>query len=464
MKEKQTILQRIGGFFAWLGRDLKDIGVTFAEGDFRTRISYVIMGFGQLLRGQIVRGVTMLALEGGLLYFIFGFGAAYIKDLFTLGTSGRGFNPDGTVTYGDNSFFILLYSILTIIAVLAFLFVWRVNVRQNRQAQLLLEEGKQLPTNRKDLHSLLDENFDKTLLALPCLGIFVFTVVPIIFMICVAFTNYDYNHQPPAQLFTWVGLENFRNIFSVGGDGFGSTFFTVLGWTLIWAFFATFLNYFLGMAVAILINQKGIKFKKLWRTILVMTIAVPQFVSLLYIGKMFAADGLVNSYLMKWGMIRRAIPFWTNPLYAKILIILINLWVGIPYIMLIATGLLMNIPADLYESAKIDGATPWQMFWSITLPYMLFVTGPFLLTQFIGNLNNFNVIYLLTQGGPQSMKLTGGAGYTDLLVTWLYKMTINDTNYKMAAVIGIMVFVVTAVISLVVYNFLPSVKDEEGFQ
>lgn len=462
MKQKNT--EGIGAFFRGMGSDFKEIGVTFAEGDFKTRISYLIMGFGQLLRGQFVRGITMLALEAGLLYFIFGFGAGYLKDILTLGTSGRGFNPDGTVTYGDNSFFILLYSILTIIAILAFLFVWRVNVRQNREAQLILAEGKKLPTNARDLHSLLNENFDKTLLALPCLGIFVFTVVPIIFMICVAFTNYDYNHQPPAQLFTWVGLENFRNIVSVGGDGFGSTFFTVLGWTLIWSFFATFLNYFLGMAVAILINQKGIKFKKLWRTILVVTIAVPQFVSLLYVGKMFAADGLVNSYLKNWGFITRSIPFWTNPMYARILIILINLWVGIPYIMLIATGLLMNIPADLYESAKIDGATPWQMFWSITLPYMLFVTGPFLLTQFIGNLNNFNVIFLLTQGKPQSQRLTGGAGYTDLLVTWLYKMTINDTNYKMAAVIGIMVFVVTAVISVVVYNFLPSVKDEEGFQ
>ena len=104
------------------------------------------------------------------------------------------------------------------------------------------------------------------------------------------------------------------------------------------------------------------------------------------------------------------------------------------------------------------------MFRSITLPYMLFVTGPFLLTQFTGNLNNFNVIYLLTKGQPQSMRLTDNAGQTDLLVTWLYKMTVTDTNYKMAAVIGIMVFLVTAVVSLVVYNMLPSVKDEGGFQ
>lgn len=454
----------ISNFFKWIGADLKDIGTTFANGDWKTRVSYLIMGFGQLMRKQYARAIAFFGLEVLFIYYMVAFGAKYLVDFGTLGTHGRGFNPDGTVSYGDNSFFILLYSLLSIVAIAAFIFVWRLNVRQNRDAQLLLAKGKKLPTTKQDLHSLLDENFDKTLLALPLLGIFVFTVLPIIFMICVAFTNYDYNHQPPAQLFTWVGLENFKNLFSMGTTGFGKTFGTVLSWTLVWAFFATFLNYFLGMGVAILINKKGIKFKKLWRTILVMTIAVPQFVSLLYVGKMFAADGLVNAYLMKWGIVERAVPFWTNPTYAKILIIVINCWIGIPYLMLIATGLLMNIPEDLYESARIDGANPFQMFMKITLPYMLFVTGPYLLTQFTGNLNNFNVIFLLTQGGPQSMNLTGGAGYTDLLVTWLYKLTVQDTDYKMAAVIGIMVFLVTAVISLVVYNVLPSVKDEEGFQ
>ena len=369
-----------------------------------------------------------------------------------------------TTVFGDNSFLILLFSVLTLFITVLFIIIWYINVKNNYESQLKLEAGKKLPTNKQDLSSLLDHNFDKTLLAIPVFGVFIFVVVPIIFMILVAFTNYDMNHQPPTNLFTWVGFENFKNLLSIGGSGFGSTFFTVLGWTLIWAFFATFLNYFGGMAVAILINKKGIKFKKLWRTILVMTIAVPQFVSLLYVGKMFAKDGLINGYLMKWGVIDQAIPFWTDPTLAKIMIIVINVWVGIPYVMLITTGLLMNIPEDLYESARIDGANPWQMFVKITLPYMLFVTGPYLLTSFTGNLNNFNVIYLLNTGSPLSTELTGGAGRTDLLITWLYKLTVNDTNYRMAAVIGIMVFVVTAVISLVVYNVLPSVKDEEGFQ
>ncbi len=116
------------------------------------------------------------------------------------------------------------------------------------------------------------------------------------------------------------------------------------------------------------------------------------------------------------------------------------------------------------RSARIDGANAFQTFRKITLPYMLFITGPFLLTQFIGNLNNFNVIYLLNQGKPLSVNLSNNAGSTDLLVTWLYKMTVNDSNYRLAAVIGIMVFLVTAVISLIAYNTMPSVKDEEGFQ
>ena len=136
--------------------------------------------------------------------------------------------------------------------------------------------------------------------------------------------------------------------------------------------------------------------------------------------------------------------------------------------MLIATGILMNIPQDLYESARIDGAKPVQQFTKITLPYMLFITGPYLLTSFTGNMNNFNVIYLLTGGGPTNASIsTGGAavGHTDLLITWLFKITMEGGNkYYMASVVGILVFLVVAVISLVVYSLLPSIKNEEDFQ
>ena len=450
-------------FFEAIGDGFKTIGVTFAEGDIKTKLSYLIMGLGPILRGQILIGAALLACEALFFWFMFGFGWKYLSKITTLGTVATQKIKRKTV-YGDNSFLILLFGVLAVFALIALIALWYINIKENRKEELILKEGKKLPTNKESFLSLFDKNFDKTLLALPVTGVFIFTVLPIVFMILVAFTNYDKNHQAPTNLFTWVGLENFKNLVSFSSGGLGPTFVQVLLWTLAWAFIATFVDYFLGLAVAILINKKGIKFKRLWRTILVVTIAVPQFVSLLYVMKMFANDGLINGYLLKWGIIKNYIPFWTNPWLARFTIIVVNIWIGIPYMMLIATGLLMNIPEDLYESAKIDGANGWQMFRSITLPYMLFVTGPFLLTQYTGNLNNFNVIYLLTQGKPQSMSLAERAGNTDLLVTWLYKMTVTDTNYKMAAVLGIVVFIVTAIISLGVYNMLPSVRDEEGFQ
>ena len=446
-----------------IGSETSDIINTFVRGDWKTRVSFFIMGFGSLARGQFLRGLLFFIFQIVFLLYMLFFGIAYLAKMNTLGTVETAKRGRVTV-YGDNSFLILLYGIITVFFIMAFLYTWRMNIKQNKISQQILAGGKKLRNAKGDLAALADTQFHKTLLALPMLGIFAFTIIPIIFMVLVAFTNYDYTHQPPGKLFTWVGLSNFKSMLSAGSANYGDTFSQVLLWTLVWAFFATFLNYFLGMLVAIMINKKGIRLKKMWRTILVMTIAIPQFVSLLYVSKMFAADGLINSYLIQWGWIAKPLPFWTDGTWARVTIIIINIWIGIPYLMLIATGILMNIPADLYESARIDGANALQTYAKITLPYMLFVTGPYLLTSFIGNINNFNVIFLLSGGRPLSMELSGNAGYTDLLITWLYKMTVTDTNYKLAAVIGVIVFIITAAINLLVYNMIPSVKNEEDFQ
>ena len=458
----------IVSFFKNIGLDIADLFTTFKNGDWKTRLSYLIMGFGSFARGQWGRGLLFFLFQTVFNVYMFFpnaqfSGCYYLGKLSTLGTVETVKQGRKTI-YGDNSFFILLYGVLTVFFVIAFIYTWRMNIRQNKISEELLRTGHKLKTTKDDLDSLRDSQFHKTMLALPTLGVTVFTILPILFMILVAFTNFDATHQPPGKLFTWVGWDNFRQLLSTDTTSYGSTFRHVLLWTLIWAFFATFLNYFLGMLVAIMINKKGIKLKKMWRTILVMTIAIPQFVSLLYVSKMFAADGLINTYLMKWGWISSPLPFWTDPVWARVTIIIINIWIGIPYLMLIATGILMNIPADLYESARIDGANAFQMYRKITLPYMLFVTGPYLLTSFTGNINNFNVIFLLSGGKPLSLDLAGNAGHTDLLITWLYKMTVNDTNYKLAAVMGILVFIVSAVINLMVYNMIPSIKNEEDFQ
>ncbi|MBR6046209.1 MAG: sugar ABC transporter permease [Ruminococcus sp.] len=461
----------IGRFFAGIGRFFAGIGRMFKEGDFKTRLSFVIMGFGQFFRRQIGRGIIFLAMEGVFIYYMIGFGFGYLKGLGSLGTEAvtKTLNKYGleVLTYKDNSLKILLYGVLTIFVIVGFVWTWYINVKQNYTAQKLIEEGVRPKSFKQDVKSLADEQYYKTLLSVPLLGIVVFTVIPIFFMILIAFTNYDYSHLPPEKLFGWVGFENFKTMLSTdisGSSKFAFTFREILVWTMIWALVATFSNYFLGMFIAICINKKGIKFKKVFRTVLVMTIAVPQFVSLLLVSKMFADEGIINSLLQKLSVISDKIGFLSTPTLAKIMVLVINLWVGIPYLMLITTGVLMNIPSDLYESAKIDGASGIKQFTKITLPYMLFVTGPYLLTSFTANINNFNVIYLLTAGAPKTMAYDGGAGQTDLLITWLYSLTVTNNDYKMAAVIGILVFLVIAVISLIVYNLSPAMKNEEDFQ
>ena len=453
---------------------LSELWYGFRDGDAKTRLSYLVMGVSQLSRGQIVRGLLYLLFEIVYLLYMAFFGLSYLADLRHLGRvavesyidpeTGMEFNR-----YVDNSMLILLYGLLTLFFTVAFFYVWYKNCRAAAEAQRMRELKLPLPTLRDDLRALADREFHKTLLALPLSGILIFTVLPIVFMILIAFTNYDAQHQPPGALFSWVGLENFKALFgasaATGGTKFGYTFGQILLWTLIWAFFATFSNYFLGMLVAIMINKKGIRGKKIFRTILVITIAVPQFVSLLLVSRMFADDGIVNGILQSFGWIEQKIPFLTLGTYARVMVILINIWVGVPYLMLIATGILMNIPEDLYESAKIDGAGPFRVYRKITLPYMLFVTTPYLITSFIQNINNFNVIYLLTGGAPATMEYETPAGYTDLLITWLYKLTMSQTSdYKMAAVIGIAVFLVIATFSLIVYNNAGAVRNEEDFQ
>ena len=468
--------------------EILDIITTFTEGNWAVKLSFLIFGFGNFYYGQIMRGILFLLFEvvfigymlvpsGGLYWLAKG---NWFQVGATVGTVQGGFQYD--IIYdtdiwvaGDDSVKVMLYGLLTIIFIIAFIYTWRVQVKQCRICMDITARGKKIKSAGEDLRSLLDNDFHKTLLALPMTGIMAFTVLPIIYMVLVAFTSYDAAHDGYSNLFSWVGWEHFNELFNFGRGGLGLAFGEILSWTLMWAFFATFTNYFLGMFVAIMINKKGIKIKKFWRTVLVMTIAIPQFVSLLYVAKLFDATGIIGKLLLEWNWLPQSmiaanqLSLWQNPVSAKILLVVVNIWVGIPYIMLMATGILMNIPADLYESARIDGASSVQQYTKITLPYMMFVMGPYLLTSFVGNLNNFNVIYLLSAGNPLNTEIgtAGGVsvGHTDLLITWLFKMTLGsaETKYYMASIIGILVFLVVAVLSLIVYNVIPSTTNEEDY-
>jgi arabinogalactan oligomer/maltooligosaccharide transport system permease protein len=364
---------------------------------------------------------------------------------------------------GDNSQQILLYSVATMAILVAFIVIWRASVRSGYEALCYKRSGKHVPNFWEDIKALFDKNVHKLLMTVPFLSLIIFTVIPLFYMMMMAFTNYT-KVGGHLILFDWVGFENFKNIFS-SGSVISKQFWSVLGWTLIWAFFATFLNFFFGTFVAMIVNRPTTKLKGLWRTVLSLTIAVPQFVSLLIIRTMLKEQGIVNSFLLGNGFITEGneLPFWSNTTWARITIIIVNLWVGIPYTVMQVTGILKNIPADLYEAAKIDGANVVQQFMNITLPYMIFVLTPYMITSFTGNINNFNIIYLLSGGGPVK-RLDYTAGSTDLLVTWLYKLTIDNLQYNLAAVIGILTFIILAIVSLVTYRSSGSYKDEEGFK
>ena len=474
--------------FLWVKDEVLDIVNTFIKGNWAVKLSFLIFGFGNLYYGQIMRGVLFLLFEIiFIVYMVLPTGGTYwlgkvhwFQTGETIGTvqGQEAYNPVtdqwGWIA-GDDSVKVLLYALLTVIFIVAMVVTWRMQVKQCRICMDITASGKKIKSGKDDLESLLDDQFHVTLLTPSLGGILVFTVLPIIYMVLIAFTNYDAKHDGHANLFSWVGLEHFNELLDFGNGGMGLAFGEILSWTLMWSFFATFSNYFLGMFVAMAINKKGIKLKKFWRTVLVMTIAIPQFVSLLYVARLFDSSGIVGSFLLNHNLIPQfmldeySFSLWSNPTTAKILLIVVNIWIGIPYIMLMATGILMNIPEDLYESARIDGASSFQQFTKITLPYMLFVTGPYLLTSFVGNLNNFNVIFLLTGGNPLNTEIgsAGGVavGHTDLLITWLFKMTLGsaDTEYYMASLIGILVFVVVAFLSLIVYNVIPSTKNEEDF-
>lgn len=438
-----------------------------AKGSIWTRLSFLVMGTGCVRYKQYVRGLIYFLTEIGFFYFFRNFALQYLSKFNTLGTETQKkvWNDELQIFQrfpGDNSMLILLYSVLSLAVVLVFLYIWYANIRDSWNAQQNLEQGRKIDSFRDDLRSLTHERFHMTLLAMPMLTLVLFTLLPIIFMILIAFTNFDADHQPPGNLFTWVGMTNVTDIF-LGNEIKTNTFFGLLGWTIVWAILATFTNYILGMLLAVAINSKLVKLKQVWRTCFIIAIAIPQFVSLLLISRALEPAGAINVLLQKLGLIDSPLPFLLDPTLARIVVVVVNMWIGIPYTMMTFSGVLMNIPAELYESAEIDGAGPIKKFTSITLPYMIFVTAPATITTFVTNFNNFNVIYLLTGGGPFSLDYYQ-AGKTDLLVTWLYKLTVNRNDYSLASTIGIFIFILVSTCSLIVYNRTGAVQKEDQFQ
>ncbi len=225
---------------------------------------------------------------------------------------------------------------------------------------------------------------------------------------------------------------------------------------------STLINYFGGLLLALLLNKKCVRGKVFWRAFPILAYAIPGFITLLGFKFMFSYGGPINFYITEAG--KTAVGFldldakWT----ARMIGLGVNAWISVPSSMLLAAGILSNANQDQYEAARIDGANAVQQFWYLTLPFVVFATTPVLITQFIGNFNNFGIFYFLRGG----LYIDGYflASDTDLLINWLYNLSIDNNYYSIGAAISLIIFIITSAISLAVYVFSPSYRQEETYR
>ena len=407
----------------------------------------LIPGLGQIYNRQVVKGAIFFALLACFFSVFHDFLQMGFWGLFTLGTE----------LPRDNSVFLLAKGVISLIVASFGVGVYYWSIRDAYLCGSKRDQGIELVGVRKQYQLLLSEGFPYLMIT-PGFILLVFVVVfPIIFGFSIAFTNYDLYHTPPAKLVDWVGLKNFFSIFRL--DLWRSTFFDVLQWTVIWTLIATTLQCSVGVLLAILVNQKDLRFKPLIRTILILPWAVPGFVTILVFAGMFNETfGVINNgILASLGISPKE--WMTDPFWTKTALILMQTWLGFPFVFAMTTGVLQAIPDDLYEAATIDGATTWHKLTTITLPLVLYSIAPILITQYTFNFNNFNIIYLFNNGGPAVMG--SNAGGTDILVSWIYKLTMSSSQYAIAASITILLSIFVVGIALWQFRATNSFKQDD---
>lgn len=422
----------------------------------KVKLSAVVMGGGQFLYGSYVKGILYFLSELSIIVYMVLRGFEDIAGFFTLGTQ-KGDAWLGTV--GDNSVIMLLMGIFAWIVAAVFIYLYQMNLKDAYHTQKIIESGKGLTPFKEELAQLLDKKFYITVLALPVLGVCVFNILPIVFMILIAFTNYGGDIVPP-ELVDWVGLANFKKLITL--SQFAPTFFKILGWNLLWAVISTVLNYFMGLGLALLLNKDCVKGKTFWRAFPILAYAIPGFITLLAFKFMFSYGGPINQMITAAGNTAIGFLDLDAKWMARAIGILVNCWISVPSIMLLATGHLSNRDMSLYEASRIDGAGRWKQFQKLTMPFMLFATTPVLLSQFIGNFNNFGIFYFLRGG----LYVDGYflASDTDLLINWLYNLSIDNNYYCIGAAISLVIFMITSLISLIIYVKSPSYREEDTFQ
>lgn len=416
----------------------------------------IVPGLGQIYNKQLFKGIAFLIVFALFVIEMINFGAEALIGLITLGsTPGM-----------DHSLFILIEGSLQLLILLLFILFYAINLNDARKVAKLWAEGKKVNTSIKSILFNMVEHGFPYLFTIPAYVAMVFAIVfPVLVTIFIAFTNYDFYHIPPAKLIDWAGFENFTNIFFL--SSYRDTFLAVFGWTVIWTVAATTLQITIGIFTAIVLNQKFIKFKRVFGIIFLLPWAVPAFITIMSFSNMFNDSiGAINTQVIP--LIDALIPFvdigsmpWkTDPTFTKIAIILIQGWLGFPFIYVLVSGILQSIPEEQYEAARIDGAGVLQRFRHVTMPAIFTIAAPIFITQYTGNFNNFSMIYLFNEGGPGS--IGAGAGSTDILISWIYKLTTGTSpQYSVASAVTLFISLFIIAISLIVFKKTKAFEMED---
>ncbi len=414
-------------------------------------LSHIIY-FKQYLKGLLFAAVE-LAMIGSLPFVI-----GKLAGLVTLGEP----QPDLPVKQRSNSMFMMIDGVMVLMLVVLFLAVYVISVKSALAEYKAFCINGEVDSNKQAMKQLFGKSFPVAALAPAVVLVVFFVIVPLLFSALVAFTDYSLpNHIPPNNTVNWVGMDNFVALFG-GSATWAGALGRVALWTLVWALLATFTCFGAGLVIAVILKESKIRIAPVFRVIFILPYAVPSVISMLvWTNLLNGSFGIVNRSLQALGM-NGTIPWLSDPTMAKMTCVLINLWAGFPYFMLLVMGTMTSISEDVFEAARIDGAGKLFIFRKITLPLVLYQTAPLLIMGFTHNINNFGAIFFLTSGKPVvADTTTTHAGGTDILITWIYNLTIDALKYNYASVIAVMIFVIMAPFAIWQFRRTKSFKEGE---
>ncbi len=419
---------------------------------WRSIVSLPLPGLGQLLNGQWQKALVFFL--GSLFIYLIaipyalGFGnyqGEGISGLISLAANG------GRL---DRSILFMIEGILAIVFLLIALFILIVSFLDVRKVEKAESLGVR-PNNWFESVNILRTDGFPYLITTPALLVIIFIVlVPIFTAILISFTDMNPKNQ---NKFHWIGLENYITIAKGQGNA-GQAFWKIFGWTLIWTIGASTLAIVLGFIFALLVNNERIKAKKFFRTVYLLPWAVPAFITIMFFSIMTSRGGIFSEALS--GIFNTSLDIKNDTFQTRLALILIQGWLGHSYIFLLTTGVLQAIPKDLYEAASIDGANGFKQTFKITIPLVLFQIAPMLINQYTFNFNNFSIIYLYNQGGPFNPKVYGNlAGSSDILISYIYKLTMESQYQAIGAAITIFISIILIIISYLGYRKSSAFKE-----